>query len=425
MKIKITLFLIFILLFATLAVQPAKKVTLRINTWENPATTKALTEINKRFMKQYPDIVVELTTSPTDKFQQENPIRVKAGDVDLWSDFGFACKLQDFHKGVSLPLVYQNIEAGLVEALDGQQFIKNYKPDAVKDGMTYKRKVYGVCVGSVIISGIYYNKDIFTKYGLNVPTTYSELLKVCDTLKSKGIVPFTAAGAPLWPIDMIAHGFIGALIKDLNAFEKELWTGGTGWKNPKYIEALKRYQKLLQNYYEEGFQTIDYNPHIGRFISGKAAMLPDGIWMSTAIASQGGDKFNFGYMPIPASDNAADNKTFYGKYDLMWQVHSKSKLKKEAFAWLTFFSKKENYQYFINTVGWLPTQPGIEVKDKILMEASKLPMKLSFEQIHVSRDGQGQFADGVIHWIVPMGKIKTVEEFVNLAQKDWEAAATK
>jgi raffinose/stachyose/melibiose transport system substrate-binding protein len=154
-------------------------------------------------------------------------------------------------------------------------------------------------------------------------------------------------------------------------------------------------------------------------------MLPDGIWQSTAIASQGGSKFNFGYMPIPGSDNAKDNNAYYGKYDLMWQVHSKSKVKKEALAWLDFISKKENYQYFINIVGWLPTQPDIQITDKVLMEASKIPMKLSFEQIHVSRESQGQFADGSITWVVPLGTIKTVEEYANLAQKDWDAAAVK
>lgn len=423
MKKILMLISVCVLVFSAFA--SAQEITLRINTWENPATITALEEINQKFMKANPDIRVELTHAPTNEFNQENPMRVTAGDVDIWSDFGFANKIQEYHKGAALALRYQNIEAGLVEALDGQAFVGNYIPDAVKDGMTYKGKVYGICVGSVVFSGIFYNKDLFAKYNLDMPQTYDELIEVAETLQENGVAPFTTAGAAVWPVNMILHGFTGALIKDLEAFEKDLWTGGPGFKDPRYIEALEKYQNLLLNYYEDGFQGIDYNPHIGRFVAGQAAMLPDGLWQANSIAEAGGPDFHFGYMPMPASDSAEDNKFFFGKYDLLWMVHSKSENKEAALKWLDFFSQKENYQYFINTVGWLPTQPDVTVENPILADVAKYPMKVAFEQIHVSREGQGQYADGLVNWLTPMGEIETAEEFVDLAQKDWEAAAPK
>jgi raffinose/stachyose/melibiose transport system substrate-binding protein len=291
--------------------------------------------------------------------------------------------------------------------------------------MTYKGKVYGVCVGSVVYSGIYYNKDIFAEYDLELPETYDELIAVCETLKDNGVTPFTTAGAPIWPVNMMIHGFTGPLFSDLMAFEKELWTGGPGWANPTYVEALTKYQRLLANYYEPGFQALDYNPHIGRFIAGQAAMLPDGSWQAASITDAGGPDFNFGYMPIPASDNAADNKKFWGKYDLMWQVHAKSENKDAAMKWLEFFSRKENYTLFINKVGWIPTQPDIEVSNEVVAEIAQLPTALAFEQIHVSRTGQGQYADGLPGHLVPVGTVETVGEFVELAKNDWDAAAAQ
>ena len=419
-----SILLIFIatgVLFAGGSDEGAERVTLRINTWENPATTEAVEEINRRFTEEYPNISVEFTHSPTANFNQENPARVAAGDVDIWSDFGFAFKLQDFHTGVDLASIYQNIEAGLVEPLDGQAFLNNYKDEAITDAMTYKGKVYGVCVGSVVYSGYYYNKAIFEQLNLDVPQTYDELIEVSEAIQSSGVSPFTAAGAPIWPINMMVHGFLGPLFDDIAAFEEELWTGGQGFENPKYVEALEKYQRLMVNYYEKGFQAIDYNPHIGRFIAGKAAMLPDGSWQAASIADAGGEDFAFGYAPIPSSDDAEDNQAFFGKYDLMWQVHAKSQKKEAAMLWLDFFSRKENYSYFINTVGWLPTQDGIEVENEVVAEIAELPMKLSFEQIHVSRYGQGQYANGLPQHLVPVGTVETVEEFVALARADWEA----
>ena len=400
-------------------------VTLRIDTWENPSTSEALEELNERFMEEYPGIEVELTTSPTDQFNQSNPLRIQAGDVDIWSGFGFAQEVRDFHGGdIELAQAYQYIEAGQVEPLDGQPFIDNYKQDSVDSLMTYEDSVYGVCMGSVVISGIFWNQDLFAEYGLDKPETYDELVNAAETLQDNGVTPFTAAGAPVWPIDMIMYGFIGGLFEDPLELERSLWTGGAGWEDPRYVEALSRYQNLLLNYYERGFQTIDYNPHVGRFATGTIGMLPDGIWQANAIADaidQAGTDFDFGYMQVPASDNAEDNQTYYGKGDLMWFVHSDSQVKDAAMAWLEFISRPENYTYFINTVGWLPTQD-VAVENEILDAVSQYPMELAFEQLHITRPTAGEMAEGQIHFLTPMGTIEDPEVFAERAMADWEAA---
>lgn len=401
------------------------KVTLRVNAWENPATTEAVTELNERFMEEYPDIEVEFTTSPTDQFDQSNPLRIQAADVDIWSGFGFAQKLQDFHPDDLEPTAQvQNIQAGLVASLDGQDFLDNYKSDAVAEFMTYDGSVYGVCMGSVVIAGIFWNKDIFAEYGLEKPETYDELVNAAETLQANGVTAFTAAGGPVWPIGMIRFGFIGSMYDDTNELEESLWTGGAGYQDPRYLEAIGRYQNLLANYYEPGFQTIDYNPHVGRFATGTIGMMPDGIWQANSIQTaidEAGTDFEFGYMQIPGSDNAADNQAYYGKGDLMWFVHEKSENKEAAMQWLEFMSRPENYEFFVNKVGWLPTQD-VSVENKILDEVSKFPIKLAYEQIHISRTGQGQYAGGDVTFLTPMGTIETVEELAGLAMTDWDAA---
>lgn len=405
--------------------QGEDKVKLRINTWENPSTTEALEELNRRFMEEYPEIEVEFTTSPTDQFNQSNPLRIQAGDVDIWSGFGFAQKVRDFHDdNIELAPEYQNIEAGLVASLDDQPFIDNYKQESVESLMTYDDSVYGVCMGSVVIAGIFWNQDLFAEYGLAKPDTYDDLVNAAETLQDNDVTPFTAAGAPVWPIDMIMMGFIGALYDDALELERSLWTGGAGFEDPRYVEALTRYQNLLLNYYERGFQTIDYNPHVGRFATGTIGMLPDGIWQANAIAEAielAGTDFDFGYMQVPASDNAEDNQAYYGKGDLMWFVHEESEVKDAAMAWLEFISRPDNYTYFIDTVGWLPTQD-VEVANPILDAVSQFPMELAYEQLHIGRPTEGEMASGQVHFLTPMGTIEDPEEFAKKAMDDWRAA---
>lgn len=400
----------------------AGDVTLRLNTWENPATTKVLEELNQAFEKKYPHIEIEFTHSPRNVFNTENPARIDANDVDIWSDFGFAVKVRDYHpKKVTLPTNHQYILAGNAASLDGQPFLKRFKPEAVKDGMTYDKdgKVYGMTMGSVVFSGIYYNKDIFKKYGLSQPKTYPELIKVSETLKSNGVTPFVAAGGPAWPINMMIFGFMGPLISDPEALDKDLWTGGKGYNTPEYYEALSKYHRLMKNYYLPGFQSLDYNPHIAFFAAGRAAMLPDGIWQASSIAETN-PNLNFGYMPIPSSDKAADNQKFYGKYDIMFMVHSKSKVKKEAMLWLDFISEKENYKQFVNATGMLPTQPGVDVKNKLIKEVASYGMKLSFEQVQLVKQGISQYGQAFPQYLTPMGEIQTAQELIDLAMKDWK-----
>lgn len=45
-----------------------------------------------------------------------------------------------------------------------------------------------------VVMGIFYNKPIFEKYNLEVPTTHDEFIKVCETLQKNGIVPIANPG---------------------------------------------------------------------------------------------------------------------------------------------------------------------------------------------------------------------------------------
>ena len=50
------------------------------------------------------------------------------------------------------------------------------------------------------IEMIWYRKDIFEKYSLEVPTTMEEWLEVCRTLSENGITPIAVDGVDRWPV---------------------------------------------------------------------------------------------------------------------------------------------------------------------------------------------------------------------------------
>ena len=59
----------------------------------------------------------------------------------------------------------------------------------IAESFTVDGKVYAVPY-SIIYNTLIYNKNIFAKYNLEIPTTFEEFLTVCQTLKDNGVTPF-------------------------------------------------------------------------------------------------------------------------------------------------------------------------------------------------------------------------------------------
>ncbi len=60
-------------------------------------------------------------------------------------------------------------------------------------------KAYGVPFGKTGMMGVFYNKDVFAKAGVEPPTNYANLLEIADQLKAAGITPFYEGVKDGWP----------------------------------------------------------------------------------------------------------------------------------------------------------------------------------------------------------------------------------
>lgn len=398
-----------------------KPITLKLATWEQPSNLAALTKINEKFHEKYPNITIKFDTSKPDAaYQTLLQTRLNANDADIVTDFAINAK-KDWHKGSAVPSLQQYIDAGLIEDLTGQDFLKNYDAAALKDSMTYKDKVWGVNLGKVTYSGVFYNKDLFEKNGLQVPKTWNEMLAVAQKLQISGVAPFTMAGKDVWPLNMVAGGFLQAIEPDVEGLDKKLWAGEVKFTDPLFTEVLTKYQQML-NYTEKDFMGVDYASVVGRFASGKAAMLPDGIWNASAIEKANPD-MKFGYFPMPASDKPENNQTFFGKYDMSLLVAAKSPNKEAAIKYLAFISQPEMYSEFINTAGLLATQPNVTFTNAFLQEMAPAVsgMQLSMENIWQAPQGSGDYGGSTapVQFLKPAG-LESPQEIVQKMQQEWE-----
>jgi raffinose/stachyose/melibiose transport system substrate-binding protein len=334
--------------------------TLKIITWENPPAVQAITAIDKEFMAKYPKVTVTLQTAENVNGPYETLLQqtVDSGTADI------VTTVQPFQ---ALPLkpTRQNetplqfwSTSGAFASLNGQSFLSDYTPSAIS-AETYQGKTYGVVSGTYQ-EGVFYNKQIFAKYNLSVPTTYSQFLTVLQTLKSKGVTPMFVGLGNVGPVYL--QFLYYELMIDLwypdapgGNLASDLETGSVKWTAPEFVQAMNE-EKTLAQYLEPNYTGVPWENMPGDFAKGDAAMLLDGSWDLPSIQAANPNA-QVGFFPVPGSNTAADNQPYVGD-NLTFEVLRASHNPTAAMAWLNFFSQPSVYAQYVNTTGISSSQNG-------------------------------------------------------------------
>jgi raffinose/stachyose/melibiose transport system substrate-binding protein len=405
-------------------VNGGKATTLRVLIHQNAPLVEFIGKFSEKFKARYPNVTVDVSVVPPDQLDQSIQTRLTAGDIDVFENTqAFTNAPQDFMKGVDDPTWVQWIKGGLLEDLTNQPFIKNYDANALKSASTYNGKIYALSTGRYAYSGVFYNKELFEKNGVKVPTTWTEFVNVAQTLKSKNIAPLTVGGKDGWPIGVVgASGLLLSTFPDQQALAKGLWTGQTKFNDANSLNYFEKGRQYL-SFFENGIASIDYQTAPGRFAAGKAAMYPAGTWDAPTII-KANPNIKMGYFPFPGSDDASQNKTLAGKYDVQWYVPAKAPAKEAALAWLAFFSEPANYSEYVATTGILPNQPDISLTAEFAKDIQPyLPtFKVAFSEMMLSPKNVGKYAGFALNNFTPFGDVEAAKDLADKSQADWEAA---
>lgn len=162
----------------------------------------------------------------------------------------------------------------------------------------YDGKVYGYPSAYNVVS-IWYRKDIFEQYGIEVPTTFEEFEAACATLKENGITPISTAGLYGWHVmrfvELLVEYYAGAELHDsLNNFE-------TSWNCEAVVNALTKYKEFCdKGYFPAGFVTADPDNTNYAVFSGTAAMDVDGQWFDSNIVTNEQDMSLYDTFAFPS-----------------------------------------------------------------------------------------------------------------------------
>ncbi len=188
---------------------------------------------------------------------------------------------------------------------------------------------------AAVSHAVYYNKDIFKKEGLSIPTTWEEFLQVCDTLQKKGYTPLANGVADEW--DVLECFFLGMLPNYIGGADArvEYETGKRALNDDKFVAAYQAMADVAK-YLPKGFESVTYNDSQVLFNTQKAVMFVDGSWTAGVYD---GAPFDWGVFAIPAP---AGNKTAICFHpDMALTMNTATKYPEEAKAFLAWLCTKD------------------------------------------------------------------------------------
>jgi raffinose/stachyose/melibiose transport system substrate-binding protein len=271
---------------------------------------------------------------------------------------------------------------------------------------------------------MFVNKDLLTEVGVAIPTTWTELVAACDAITAAGFSCMTAGGGDGWPIFVGAYGLLGAEYPDQAALVEGLWTGDITWNDDKGIELFERYQIFATQMLESGVTGLSHDAAPARYAAGDVAFMPTGVWQAPAL-EDAAPEFDWTYIPFPGSDNPEDNQYLFGKYDQGWAIAADSPNQEAAVDYLAMFSEPDNYQNFVNAVGFIPTQATATLDSQLGREVAPYlaNYRVGFEQFWVAPKGAGQWSNGSqgASWFKPFNEWDDAVALANQAQADLQA----
>ena len=141
----------------------------------------------------------------------------------------------------------------------------------------------------------YYNKEIFEKYNLEVPTTFKELEEVITVLKKHDIIPLSIFAKEKWPTATL-YDLLVTRLEPRGI--KKLAEGRASMDDPAYSMAAETLSHLVNiGLVDSKATSMNYDEAAQLFYEGKAAMFINGHWEIPYATKALGDKVDYMYPP--------------------------------------------------------------------------------------------------------------------------------
>lgn len=278
---------------------------------------KGLDTVASEFEKLYPDTRIEFSEAPvgqreylvTQLAAEQAPEVLNVNVEDVW---------QDVQKGWYVPLdAYLELPNPFIPKGEpgSKQWWDQFKYQAISRGKAAPDKKMYCITYDMVETGIFYNKDIFKRLGLNEPKDWPDFIAIQKKVQAAGLIPLIVGKDAIadWGMDVIFDQLYGEIIAGIDLTEDEnrvasmphyldwdeiAFLNKKGFftrRDPRFMETF-RLLKAWREYWPKNMST----DLMKMFASQQGAMLWDGSWAVNKLTRDPDLAFEWGVFYLPA-----------------------------------------------------------------------------------------------------------------------------
>ncbi|MER8005794.1 extracellular solute-binding protein [Streptomyces sp. NPDC094149] len=297
----------------------------------------------KEFEAKHPGVKVKFEEKGFEQIQKTAPMILNSSDAPDLMEYnkGNATAGQLSKQGLLTDLSAEVTKRGWDKMLSaGVATTSKYDTN----GVMGSGKWYGV-PNYAEYTMVYYNKDLFKKYGVAEPKTFDELTAAMDKFVAKGVTPLANAGA-----EYMAQQYLYQLAlskADRSWVDKyELYKGKNDFHDPAWTYAATTFADWVKKGYISKKSTSTKAEDAGvSWIQGKTPILFSGSWWYGRFQSEA--KFDWDSGLWPGSDLTL------GSGGNLWVVPKNAKNKELAYDFIDITMSKK-IQNILGNKGGVP-----------------------------------------------------------------------
>lgn len=207
------------------------------------------------------------------------------------------------------------------------------------------------------VGGIWYSKTLFEEKGWTYPSTWEEMMALCETIKGTGMSPWTYQGK--YPGYMIFGVLQGMIFKrggiqpmiDIDNLVDGIWS------TAPIADSVKEIYTLAENdYIMPGTEGLNHTESQAEWLKGKAAFIPCGAWLENEMKTSTPETFKMVMGEVPGPGHAV-----LAEGGEPFIVPAKAKNPIAGLEFLRCLISKESAKYFaVNISSMMPVVGGTE-----------------------------------------------------------------
>lgn len=208
---------------------------------------------------------------------------------------------------------------------DTQDLVDRLLPSVTQNGEIDGAR-YAVPMNEVQPVILFYNQELFDQVGIEVPTTWEELMAAVEAFNGAGVAPFALAGQSVWP-ELMWIQYLTDRIGGPEVFQRVVDGEEGAWSDPAILQALQKIQALVEaGAFVDGFASVtaDAGADAALVHTGRAAMLLQGSWMYPTFhndAPEWAESGALGFTTFPEIDGGAgEPENIVGNPANFWSV---------------------------------------------------------------------------------------------------------